>query len=364
MRRLIIGLFLASLVLPSFAIAQSAPVTRRDGFLLLWNSIHRALQDNREPYFTDVPAGSRGEEEITYAKYRGILDDPSANASGQVSAFHPDDPLMVEDALVWLYRTRSVDDISALESENLSDLLARYPLPGVELNGSHEGPPRVVNRIITEEELMTFMRTLDDLLLHEDHEVSLYGEKFHGKGTAFGETFDMHALTAAHRTFPYNTLVNVTNIANGKSVTVRINDRGPYVEGRDMDLSVAAFTSIESRSKGHFRATFRRLGDATLVGQCDDTDVRRAVRITKGVHLIGGVPMTLPLGKDVVFHSTRSFVLRSVRYPDGTVTSLEDWILPGESHPFTPSVEGDYLFTLGSKEGRVRGLRMVVTACK
>ena len=59
--------------------------------------------------------------------------------------------------------------------------------------------------------------------------------------------------------------------------------------------------------------------------------VGRAIRITKDVRLIGGVPATLPLGKDLVFRSTRAFVLVSVRYPDGIVTDLSDWILPGES---------------------------------
>ncbi|NOS66843.1 MAG: septal ring lytic transglycosylase RlpA family protein [Candidatus Peribacteraceae bacterium] len=357
MRNRLIGIFLCLFFLmPTTSAAQTVPVTRRDGFLLLWNSIRRATLENREPYFTDVSKGSFGEDQITYAKYRGIINDDEEK-------FRPDEPLMLEDALLWLFRTRSVDDISALVRENLSDLVARYPLPGVEFSHEFEGAPRVVDHSVTEDNLLSLMRTLDDLLLQEDHEVSLYGEKFHGKGTAFGETFDMNALTAAHRTFPYNTLVKVTNIANGKSVTVRINDRGPYVEGRDMDLSVAAFTSIENRSKGKFRATFQRFGDATLVGQCDDTDPRRAVRIAKGVHLIGGIPGTFPLGKDLVFRSTKPFVLRSVRYPDGNVTDLNDWILPDESHPFTPSVEGEYVFTLGSREGRRRELRMMVTQC-
>ena len=357
MRRLILGLFLALSVLPSLAAAQSPALTRRDGFLLLWNSIHRKIEDNREKPFTDVPKGSSGFDEITYAKYRGILDDDEN--------FHPDNPLLLSDALLWLYRTRSVDDLSRLAVNDLPALLLRYPLGEFveRVAGEKRDETRVISRPVSEDELLSLMRKIDDLLVHEDHEVSLYGEKFQGKGTAFGETFDMNAFTAAHRTFPYNTLVKVTNIANGKSVTVRINDRGPYVEGRDMDLSVAGFTAIEDRSKGVLRATFQRLGDATLVGQCSDSDPRRAVRITRSVHLIGGVPMTLPLGKDLVFRSTRAFVLRSVRYPDGTVTSLEDWILPGESHPFTPSVQGEYLFTLGSKEGRKRELRMVVVSC-
>lgn len=66
---------------------------------------------------------------------------------------------------------------------------------------------------------------------------SWYGDAFHGRPTATGEPFDMHALTAAHKTLPLPGLVEVTNLANGHRVVLRINDRGPFVEGRIIDLS-------------------------------------------------------------------------------------------------------------------------------
>jgi len=66
---------------------------------------------------------------------------------------------------------------------------------------------------------------------------SWYGRAFHGKETASGVPFNQHALTAAHRSLPLGTVVQVTNIDNGKSVTVTINDRGPYIRGRIIDLS-------------------------------------------------------------------------------------------------------------------------------
>lgn len=69
---------------------------------------------------------------------------------------------------------------------------------------------------------------------------SWYGEQFHGKQAANGEIFDMSALTAAHRTLPLGSIVRVVNLQNGKHVRVRINDRGPYVTGRILDLSYAA----------------------------------------------------------------------------------------------------------------------------
>ena len=69
---------------------------------------------------------------------------------------------------------------------------------------------------------------------------SWYGPGFHGKRTANGETFNTHDLTAAHKTLPFGTKVRVTNERTGKSVVVRINDRGPYAHGRVIDLSKAA----------------------------------------------------------------------------------------------------------------------------
>ena len=69
---------------------------------------------------------------------------------------------------------------------------------------------------------------------------SFYGPKFHGKLTANGEIFDMYGVTAAHKEFPFNTVVRVTNENNGKSLIIRINDRGPYVDGRILDCSFGA----------------------------------------------------------------------------------------------------------------------------
>ena len=73
---------------------------------------------------------------------------------------------------------------------------------------------------------------------------SWYGPGFHGQETASGETFNQHALTAAHRTLPLGTEAKVTNLETGQSVHVKINDRGPYVKGRHLDLSQAAAKQI------------------------------------------------------------------------------------------------------------------------
>ncbi|MDH3475703.1 MAG: septal ring lytic transglycosylase RlpA family protein [Rhodospirillales bacterium] len=79
---------------------------------------------------------------------------------------------------------------------------------------------------------------------------SWYGDRFHGRKTASGQRFDMHALTAAHRSLPFGTRVRVINLANNRVVVVTINDRGPFVRGRIIDLSKRAAEVLGYRQKG------------------------------------------------------------------------------------------------------------------
>lgn len=79
---------------------------------------------------------------------------------------------------------------------------------------------------------------------------SYYGPKFHGRKTANGEVFDQYKLTAAHKTLPFNTVCIVTNLSNNKRVTVRINDRGPFVANRILDLSYGAAKQIDGIRQG------------------------------------------------------------------------------------------------------------------
>jgi rare lipoprotein A len=83
------------------------------------------------------------------------------------------------------------------------------------------------------------------ILLTLEGIVSYYAHDFHGKQTSNGEVFDMNALTAAHRTFPFGTKVRVTNLESNKTIVVRVNDRGPFKEGRIMDLSLGAAKEID-----------------------------------------------------------------------------------------------------------------------
>ena len=91
---------------------------------------------------------------------------------------------------------------------------------------------------------------------------SWYGPKFHGRLTANGERFDMDGLTAAHRTLPFGTKVRVTNARNGKSVVVRINDRGPFAGHRVLDLSREAARTIGLMKQGVGNVKIEVLADA------------------------------------------------------------------------------------------------------
>ena len=84
----------------------------------------------------------------------------------------------------------------------------------------------------------------------EKGKASYYAKKFHGNKTTSGEKFSIYKLTAAHRTLKFGTMVKVTNTDNGKSVVVRINDRGPFTKSKLIDLSPAAFEELASLSKG------------------------------------------------------------------------------------------------------------------
>ncbi len=104
-----------------------------------------------------------------------------------------------------------------------------------------------------------------DELFKSNVTASYYATKFHGQKTASGETFNMYAFTAAHKDLPFNTLLKVTNLANGKSVQVRVNDRGPFAPGREIDLSVAAAEKLDMLVSGTAQVSIEivQLGETT-----------------------------------------------------------------------------------------------------
>ena len=91
---------------------------------------------------------------------------------------------------------------------------------------------------------------------------SWYGKDYHGRKTANGEVYDMYAMTAAHCTLPFNTRVRVTNLGNGKKTELRINDRGPFVAGRIIDLSYTGARAIDMLGTGTAKVTVEAIGFA------------------------------------------------------------------------------------------------------
>jgi rare lipoprotein A len=98
--------------------------------------------------------------------------------------------------------------------------------------------------------LMLPFAATDVLALNQQGIASYYGQKFHGRKTASGERFNNNAMTAAHRSAPFGSQIRVTNLANGRSVVVRVNDRGPWVRGRIVDVSGVAARQLGMTGRG------------------------------------------------------------------------------------------------------------------
>ena len=100
---------------------------------------------------------------------------------------------------------------------------------------------------------------------------SWYGNPFHGRKTSNGETYNMHQMTAAHKTLPMNTRLLVKNLSNGKEAVVRVNDRGPFVKGRIIDLSHEAARELGVIEKGTARVKITAMGEAMTFKQGENT---------------------------------------------------------------------------------------------
>lgn len=112
---------------------------------------------------------------------------------------------------------------------------------------------------------------------------SWYGRKFHGRRTSSGEIYDMHAMTAAHKSLPLPTWVRVTHLGNGRSIVVRVNDRGPFIDNRIIDLSYAAATALDMVDAG----------TALVEVEAMDFDTPRATQTTAAT---SGAPLFMQVG--------------------------------------------------------------------
>ena len=142
------------------------------------------------------------------------------------------------------------------------------PLTGTMLNASSTTPK--VEKFVTAS-LRPYMvmgkryiPVTTDATMNQVGVGSWYGKQFHGNKTAIGETYNMHAMTAAHPTMPLPSYARVTNLENGRSVIVRVNDRGPFLYNRIIDLSYAAASSLGYANKGTAKVQVTRLTNSEI----------------------------------------------------------------------------------------------------
>jgi rare lipoprotein A len=174
---------------------------------------------------------------------------------------------------------------------------------------------------------------------------SWYGTKFHGKRTSSGETYDMYAMTAAHKTLPLPTYAQVTNLKNGRSIVVRVNDRGPFHDNRLIDLSYAAATKLGIIAKGtglvevkaitpgekvsapqiSYNAATDRAVDMYLQVGAFSTSSRAEQLKRKIQHQIGDAVIIMPFDRpEGAVYRVRVGPLVSVEYGDKLATRLVD----------------------------------------
>ena len=122
---------------------------------------------------------------------------------------------------------------------------------------------------------------------------SYYGKKFHGRRTSNQEVYDMYAFTAAHKTLPLPSFARVTNLDNGKSIVVRINDRGPFHPGRVIDLSYAAAVKLGYRDKGTARVEVRALTPADVDAGLATQPAPAPAEVTAMDRLVDRLPQAL-----------------------------------------------------------------------
>ena len=128
-------------------------------------------------------------------------------------------------------------------------------------------PVATENVVSVEEETITADRSLVEFVDKGSMKASWYGPGFHGRKTANGEVYDQMSFTAAHKSLKFGTLLKITNQKNNKSVVIRINDRGPYIHGIDLDLSKAAAIELGMVKKGVARIKVEEIKIAGLDNQ-------------------------------------------------------------------------------------------------
>jgi hypothetical protein len=338
-----LALAIIAALIPLSVHATEPPISRSSGLSAIWSPLNRPAKETYEEPFQDIPETHPNYLLITYTKARGVLEDGFR--------FYPDEPLRLNDALLWLLRSRNVAYPDDINYNTIETYGRRYGL--VEIGAVEE------NIFLTNTGLNSLIHTLDNALKNEKHIVSFYADAFAGRNTAFGEIFDPSEITAAHKTLPHNTLVRVKNLDNNLEIVVRINDRGPYIDGRDMDLSHAAFRKIGDEDNGILRnITFERLGSSEVVSACKRPRYRRRLGRTL---LDPGIPTRASIGTTLELSANTSFKMLLMRIPGKRSIRAKEWTRRGEKLEISFENEGTYVFVLHEDSGKRRRFRTKVS---
>lgn len=218
-----------------------------------------AEENSTDSSFNDVSENSWFSKYVSVAEKNGIIDGDSEGN------FRPWDNVNLAEALKIIINSFEEVAIDPTDEGPFSDVpldawFSGYFLYAKEhkiLDVNIENnvfPSAEISRGYLAEIIYKLRKSWDQYYFGK---ATFYGAAVQGHGTASGKTFDMYAMTAAHKTLPFGTIVEVANIANGKTVQVEITDRGPYGHGRELDLTSSAFEQIASLGTGVINVQYK-----------------------------------------------------------------------------------------------------------
>lgn len=154
---------------------------------------------------------------------------------------------------------------------------------------------------------------------------SFYAEDFHGKRTSNGEKFNMNDLTCAHKALPFDTILKVTNLANGKTVQVRVNDRGPFVVGREIDLSKAAAKQLNMIGSGTTKVKLEivKMGANTKLSQDTAASAKKIMAKLQGNKASAAKTASTKTKADSTTNTTTPAAKKTQPLEDGTFWDIQ-----------------------------------------
>ena len=196
-----------------------------------------------------------------------------------------------------------------------------------QISASHQLRHHSVLRINKHDEPKVFAQE-DDLLPRITRYIkqgvaSWYGPGFHGRKTATGEVFDMYAMTAAHKTLPIPSYAQVTNLENHRSVIVRINDRGPFVGNRELDLSYAAAKNLEIDKEGTGAVEIKLISPAQALPQLQKIAATQEQNIYLQVGSFGSAKKAMKLKSKITANNLPEPDIRLSTYKKSTLYKVQ-----------------------------------------